>query len=437
MGGDIASSLVSSSEEESVEGKEEFPEISLGSLACLIRKDGSRAKAEDGGAVEGEKGAAFEEYGEVRRRISSKSLDLEADRRRISDVYGEVLESYNVLLRRSGNLEAPKARILSYVPGAWIEEVGGMTRNDYEVPKTTLLLLVGPKGSGKSSLVNRISKVFEDDKFTSERAQVSYNSSVGDGTAFLHEYMIPRGSISFSLCDTRSLSDDSSENIEMLRQWMTRGVRHGEPVIRGSDSWRLKTRMKQKARQNGYNSSEIKMVNFVIFVVNGLSVLKSMNSDDEADKQYTEMVATAFNCPYLSFKDDKPVIIVTHGDLLSLSDRARVRVHLGELLGVPPAKQIFDIPERCDRTTELAIVDMLSYSLEHADKNLPCKEGLSNKVFRVALPTCLFLLIALGIAIIAAQICGNHNHRVHRQPILELNTHIDWHKMRHLWLDLD
>lgn len=35
---------------------------------------------------------------------------------------------------------------------------------------------------------------------------------------------------------------------------------------------------------------------------------------------------------------------MTHGDLLSLTDRARIRIYLGELLGVPPVKQIFDIP---------------------------------------------------------------------------------------------
>lgn len=46
----------------------------------------------------------------------------------------------------------------------------------------------------------------------------------------------------------------------------------------------------------------------------------------------------------LLFSDDKPAVVITHGDLLSLADRARVRVHLGELLGIPPAKQIFDIP---------------------------------------------------------------------------------------------
>lgn len=42
--------------------------------------------------------------------------------------------------------------------------------------------------------------------------------------------------------------------------------------------------------------------------------------------------------------DDRPLIVVTHGDLLSHFDRARVRIHLGELLGIPPTKQIFDIP---------------------------------------------------------------------------------------------
>lgn len=48
--------------------------------------------------------------------------------------------------------------------------------------------------------------------------------------------------------------------------------------------------------------------------------------------------------PFSCILDDKPVVVVTHGDLLSLSDRLRIRVHLGELLGIPPAKQIFDIP---------------------------------------------------------------------------------------------
>lgn len=48
-----------------------------------------------------------------------------------------------------------------------------MKLSDYNVPSTTSLLLIGPERSGKSSLVNRISRVFDDDKFAPERAQVS------------------------------------------------------------------------------------------------------------------------------------------------------------------------------------------------------------------------------------------------------------------------
>ncbi|XP_057965683.1 uncharacterized protein LOC131156199 isoform X2 [Malania oleifera] len=313
-----------------------------------------------------------------------------------------------------------------YTPGAWIEKAGGMKLSDYNIPTTTSLILIGPKGSGKSSLVNRISRVFDDDIFASERAQVSYNTSVGDGTYFLQEYMIPRFSTSFCLYDTRSLSNDASENLVMMKRWMTEGVRHGKLVFRDSDSWQLRTAVKCKARQIGCCSREKRMVNFVIFVVNAISVLKSMDSADEQAGRYCEMIATTFKSPYLSFKDDKPVVVITHTDLISLSDRARVRLHLGESLGVPPAKQIFDIPESSDLATKLAIVDMLRYSLEHADRNLPCKNWIMDKVHMLYVPACIFLLLVLGIAIISA-----HMHRAGRAP--RPDSHIQWHAIRHLW----
>lgn len=44
--------------------------------------------------------------------------------------------------------------------------------------------------------------------------------------------MIPRGSTSLCLYDTRGLSDDSCDNVEMLKQWITKGVRHGKLIIR-------------------------------------------------------------------------------------------------------------------------------------------------------------------------------------------------------------
>ncbi|KAJ7961607.1 P-loop containing nucleoside triphosphate hydrolases superfamily protein [Quillaja saponaria] len=359
--------------------------------------------------------------------------------------YKEVLLSYDELRIRCKNLKEAKGTILSYNPGAWIETVGGLKLTDYDVPKTTSLILIGPRGSGKSSLVNRISKVFEVDKFASVRAQVSYNSSIGDGTYFLQEYMIPRDSTSICLYDTRSLCDDSRENNKMLKRWMTKGVHHGELVIRGSDSRSLRTTMKSKALQCGYFSSEKRKVNFVILVVNGLSVRKSMENVCDLEMQYSTMVASTFNCPYLSFRDDKPVIVVTHGDLLSLSDRARVRAYLGELLGVPPTKQIFDIPECDSPVTELAIIDMLRYSLEHADKSLPQKKWFIDKVYKLWLSLCIVLVI-LGITVASAherfrhtynspQVCTENNRATTPKPegSLQMKPHREWHEIRYIW----
>lgn len=66
----------------------------------------------------------------------------------------------------------------SYAPGSWVENAGGMCLKDYSIPKITSLLLIGPKGSGKSSLINKISGVLEDGIFASERAQVSCMSTI-------------------------------------------------------------------------------------------------------------------------------------------------------------------------------------------------------------------------------------------------------------------
>ncbi|KAL8092808.1 hypothetical protein AgCh_034888 [Apium graveolens] len=186
-----------------------------------------------------------------------------------------------------------------YKPGTWTEKVSDMELRDYIVPNMTTLLLVGPEGSGKSSLVNRISKVFDDDKFSPERAQVSYNCNDGDGTYLLQQNMIIRDLSSFCLYDSRSLFDNESENHNMLKQWMTEGVRHGELVTRNSDGPNLRNKLECNSQQNLHCSSKPGMVNFVVFVVSGLSVLNCMDNGDEADKGNPETVTIAY--PILRF----------------------------------------------------------------------------------------------------------------------------------------
>ncbi|XP_027335108.1 uncharacterized protein LOC113849408 [Abrus precatorius] len=442
MGGD--STL--SHDEEDYCLEENFPLLSSQSPSAL--RDNLDLQHEDNRA-DGENGLIFSEILEESTQLSSKSnVDFEVNERKRSSIYQEILQSYDELEIRSEDLKEAKENILSYKPGAWIEKVGGLKLRDYDVPKTTCLLLVGPSGSGKSSLINRISKVFENDKFAPARAQESYNSLTGDGTYFLQEYMIPRDSNSICLYDTRSLADTShqNENIKMLKSWMTKGVHHGELVVRKTDNQKLRKSLKGKAHKKGYFSSMTRKVNFVIYVVNGLLVLKAMENTSALETQYIETIVSTFNCPFLSFKDDKPVLVFTHGDLLSFSDRARVHAHLGKLLGIPPTKQIFDIPD-CDcPVTESAIIGMLRYSLEHADRNFPQKNKVMDKVHKISLSLCMILLIlGIGVAIGMTQNKFIHQPHAPQQQARGRKVHatsskvkikqpkIEWHKIRHIW----
>ncbi|CAI9778564.1 unnamed protein product [Fraxinus pennsylvanica] len=408
MGGDRIFSPISATEEES-SSEQEFPHESV--------KPGLFSGDENGSVISGESVWDFIEFSPEDCLVCSSFDAAERQRRK---VYAEVLRSYEELRNRTERLEEAKGKILSYTPGLWIEKVAGIDLSDYDVPKTTTLLLIGPKGSGKSSLVNKISRVLEDDEFATDRAQVSYNISTGDGTYFLQEYLIPRGSGFFCLYDTRSLSNDSLDNLKIIKLWMTKGVCCGELVKRKSDCSSLKSQLKHKAQKSRCDPSKVRKINFVIYVVNGLSILESMDGDDETTKSYTDMVATTFNNPLLSFRDDKPVIVVTHGDLMSLCDRVRVRVHLGKLLGVPPTRQIFDIPESNDSTVALTVVDMLRYSLEHADRNLPGKVRFMSKMYKSSILAYLLLLLVLGIAIVY-QICGtnfqSHSFKIHLDEV--------------------
>ncbi|KAK4338669.1 hypothetical protein RND71_043156 [Anisodus tanguticus] len=87
-------------------------------------------------------------------RASSNIMD-EVNKKRIRNVYMDFLKSYDEVQFTKDHLKEAKNKILSYTPGSQIEEVDGMKVSDYNIPKQTTLLLIGPRGSGKAVLLTR------------------------------------------------------------------------------------------------------------------------------------------------------------------------------------------------------------------------------------------------------------------------------------------
>jgi hypothetical protein len=61
--------------------------------------------------------------------------------------------------------------------------------------------------------------------------------------------------------------------------------------------------LKLKDEKKGFFSSKSRKVNFVIFVLNGVSVLNVMeNAGGALEARYIEEIVSTFNFPFLSFK---------------------------------------------------------------------------------------------------------------------------------------
>eukprot|EP01018_Ginkgo_biloba_P025584 Gb_25571 [translate_table: standard] len=133
---------------------------------------------------------------------------------------------------------------------------------------------------------------------------------------------------------------------------------------------------------------------------------------------------------------------MTHGDELADSDRLRSRVFLGELFGVSAVNQVFDISDDSNPATDMALLDMLEFCLQHADRNLPYKEkdlvhqlgSLLKLPIRVAQwPS----KIAMGEELKYSAILVGLSIFLWHQFLSSAGSKSDgleWHQIRHLWL---
>lgn len=276
-----------------------------------------------------------------------------------------------------------RKKVDRYMPGSSIMYSPGKEGNGNVIPDTTTLLLVGFRGAGKSSLINNVIRVLSNKPTGFYRAQVSDDPSEY-GTCFMGEYMICGGSgrPRVSLFDTRGLpEDDLSTGMALLEGWMQDGVRHGQMDVRPSDSSGTKELIEKRGRHGDHLCSKKKNVNSVIFVIDAVSVFKMKENGDMSKRA---KLVQLYKNPYLTFKDDRPVVVMTHGDKLSHEDRISTHIFLGEILGIPPLEQIFDISgTTTSNVTDIeantgkdsTILNMLTFALDCADRNLPYRKS--------------------------------------------------------------
>eukprot|EP00249_Psilotum_nudum_P022656 c28600_g1_i2 orf=148-1524(+) len=245
----------------------------------------------------------------------------------------KIQQQYQTLQERSQTIDEMREKLSNYRPGDWLVETGGMSRKDYAIPKVTTLLLVGPSGAGKSTLINNMIRVLNKRTSGFDRAQVC--DELENGSYFLQEYMIVENVKSVCVFDSRGLSkSDTATDLAMLKTWMQEGICHGQAALRQSDSCVVTEALEGRGRHGHSKWSMKREINFVIFVVDAVSVLRM--------KEISDLVRL-FKSPYISFKDDRPAVVMTHGDQLSPIERLYARVLIGQNFGISPVDQVFDI----------------------------------------------------------------------------------------------
>ncbi|CAM6084770.1 unnamed protein product [Calypogeia fissa] len=288
------------------------------------------------------------------------------------------------------SIRQTRKKLNRYIPRSSTLDAQGKRGAGNVIPDMTTLLIVGFKGAGKSSLINNVIRVLSNKPTGYYRAQVSDDPNE-NGTYFMGEYMLCGGSgrPRVSLFDSRGLpEDDLSTSMALLEGWMKDGVRHGQMDVRSSDNSSTKESIEKRGRHGDNRFSRKKNVNFVIFVVDAVSVFKIKESGD-ASKHAT--LVQLYKNPYLTFKDNRPVVAMTHGDKLSHDDRISTQIFLGEILGVPPVEQIFDVSGlnlgwtgtttsnvteiEAHTVRDITILNMLTSALDCADRNLPHRKS--------------------------------------------------------------
>ncbi|CAI9776204.1 unnamed protein product [Fraxinus pennsylvanica] len=264
-------------------------------------------------------------------------------------------------------LEDLRHKLISYRSGDFWLPVGGIKKEDMDIPAVVTILLVGISGSGKSSFVNLMYNVLGRSGLI-PFAQTSGESS-NYTTMFLEEHNVLRSPRNgFCVYDTRGLDQNQMNyGLEDVSTWMATGVRHNQPCYRPGDEI--------SASMELSNSRYVKRkVNCVMVVADLSEIHKAFKC---GDLKPVEALRDLFHLPSIKKCNENPMLILTHGDTLNAEDRINGRLKICEYLGIPETTGAYDIPclteqgilpDESDPVTSFAMTEAICRALLQSDR---------------------------------------------------------------------
>ncbi|CAA0834242.1 Unknown protein [Striga hermonthica] len=312
-------------------------------------------------------------------------------------------------------LDDLRHKLLSYRAADFWLPVGGVKKEDMDVPPVITLLLTGLTGAGKSACVNLMYSVLGRSGLI-PFAQTSGGFS-NYTTMYLEEHNVVRSDRSgFCVYDTRGLdAARMDEGLVEVSKWMSRGVHHNQPCHRPGDD---ESKALGSIMQLTASSFVKRKVNCVMVVADLSQIHKAFES---GDMNSVEAVRDLFHLSAIKNSNENPIFILTHGDLLSAEDRINGRLKVCEYLGIPETSGAYDIPclteqgilaEESDPTTAFALTEAVYRALLQADRaHLPKKKF---KDWIILFFKWIMWCIASFFAILANFFARFGHHRDHK-----------------------
>ncbi|CAK7348371.1 unnamed protein product [Dovyalis caffra] len=306
-------------------------------------------------------------------------------------------------------------KLQMYRSGDFWVPTGGIKKEEMDIPPVITILLVGFSGSGKSSLVNLMYSVLGRSGLI-PFAQTSSGSASRYTTMYMEEHNVMRSMQGgFCVYDSRGLNyGKTGDALEELSSLMSDGVHHNQLCLRPGDDLLLEDDEETVGLRSSSKFVQRK-VNFAMVVVNIAEVHKALKA---SDSKPLEATTELFHSPALRNCNENPILILTHGDLLTTEERIDIRLRLCERLGISETNGVYDIvclteygflAEESDPVTAYALAEAVYRALLISDRGHFPKKNLQDRAVFILSWLMCFLGALFGFL---AELCSKLGQRM-------------------------